>query len=365
LDVSDIYGDLIKLKVSTKAQQLAGQYGADILMLLTELNYPGIAGAIPGDQGDPLGTNKVGIVEVQFIGSIRYTFAHEVAHHFGCWHSLPLFSECRNGMYLSTNNRNTIMANGPSGAAANNSRIQHFSNPDVIFAGEATGVVDIRDNAAQLRGAFCEVANNVPAQYGVRLSRITPGPLCVNETHTFTSIIDEGTCALMFGSCSGPYQFQWRASNNPGFTNSVVIGNTQTVTYTNQFCPLYLHVTVTNSLGMSITSTRLFNCALGVICDGLLPDPSDRSDTDITPTYTGIRCLPNPANDMVLVLCNDITPSTQMRISDMSGRVTSPTIHRISDGQALLDMNTLTSGFWILSIYSEKGVKTTKISIVK
>lgn len=132
---SDIEADLNNLRASTNALQLVNQYGADIRVILTELNYPGIAGAIPGDQGDPTGTNKVGIVEVQLIGSIRYTFAHELAHHFGCWHSQPLFSECRNGMYLTTNDRNTIMANGPSGVAANNSRIQHFSNPDVTFAG--------------------------------------------------------------------------------------------------------------------------------------------------------------------------------------------------------------------------------------
>lgn len=44
--------------------------------------------------------------------------------------------------------------------APDNTRIQHFSNPDVLFAGQATGIDGTRNNAAQIRGAFCEVANN-------------------------------------------------------------------------------------------------------------------------------------------------------------------------------------------------------------
>ena len=103
--------DLLSLRNSITANQLAIQNGSDIRMLLTEIDYPGIAGAIPSDQGAPTTTNKVGIVEVPFIGPIRYTFAHEVAHHFGCWHSTPTISGCPNGISM-TNGRNTIMANG-------------------------------------------------------------------------------------------------------------------------------------------------------------------------------------------------------------------------------------------------------------
>lgn len=229
--------DIKLFRNSITAIQAARINGADIRVLLTNEDYSnssGVSGAIPADQGNPSTTNKIAIVEISSIGPISYTFAHEIAHHFGCWHSAPLLSSgCGNGYVLEESYRNTIMAVGVNfppvfGGAPNFSRIQHFSNPDVLFGEEATGEIAVRDNAAQIRGAFCEVASQVPGHYTVRIEK--NDPICVGDFVKFNAEVFEGVCfdqaTLEYFSCaSGPFQYEWRVSNSNNFNNSQVVSN--------------------------------------------------------------------------------------------------------------------------------------------
>lgn len=368
----NIGNDLNLLRNSLNAQQLALQNGSDIRILLTEINYPNIAGAIPNDQGDPLGTNKVGIVEVPSIGPVRFTFAHEVAHHFGCWHSIPTIPGCPNGMFMA-NMRNTIMGNesGIQGilGALDFSRIQHFSNPDVDFGGFPTGVAGIRNNAAQIRGAFCEVADNLPEQYSVLISKNTLGPICVGETHTFGANIVEGICedpfTLSYNSCAtGPYQYEWRVSNSPDFSNSQVIGTTQTVTFTVQHCPLYLRVTAVSANGLTTTSTKSFICQ-GVVCDGLIQNPPEYSPTtDTDENWPNIRCFPNPANDRLKVLFKT-GATVKLSIIDIAGRIISNHTYSGDKGEIMLNVSDLEPGLWFLRIQRLQEEQTIKFSIIR
>jgi len=240
--------DMNNFRNNAAAQQLAQQNGADIRVLLTIQDYPGLAGAIPTDQLDPTTTNKVAIVEVPFIGSIRYTFAHEVAHHFGCWHSTPTIPGCPNGKNMLIG-RNTIMAN-----AADNTRIQHFSNPDVFFAGEATGDVGTRDNAAQIRGAFCEVVNNIaPTIFSANFDY--DPVVCAGNPFYASASAEEGWGLTFLGWeqwCTGPYSYQWSWSGNPNFSNPHNIGTNspELDMPAPPQCPkFYLRVTITSSAG--------------------------------------------------------------------------------------------------------------------
>jgi Secretion system C-terminal sorting domain len=334
-------------------------------MLLTEINYAGIAGAIPNDQGDPFSTNKVGIVEVPFIGPIRYTFAHEVAHHFGCWHSMPTIAGCPNGTYMPTITRNTIMANGPLGAAADNSRIQNFSNPAVVL----TGMAGTRDNAAQIRGAFCEVANNMNSQFHAVVSKTTLGPICLWETHTFSANVFAGICTdpftfEEFPCTTGPYQFEWRVSASPDFNFSQIIGNAQTVTHTIQNCPTYLRLTVTSANGLTTVTTVTLNC-LGGPCDGLTPEPTDRSLQTKKSVQDRVQCRPNPANGELVVSSRDLESITHATIIDAAGNVKSQ--QRFSDGytEIKLDVSSLAQGLWLLHVQGPKLDKVLKFNILR
>jgi Secretion system C-terminal sorting domain len=335
------------------------QNGTDIRVLITNQNYPGQGGpfgAIPNDQGDPTGTNKIGIVEVPFIGPIRYTFAHEVAHHFGCWHSIPTIDGCPNGMNMA-NGRNTIMAN-----SQNNTRIQHFSNPDVLFGGEATGIAGTRDNAAQIRGAFCEVADNVPGQYSVLISKNTIGPLCKDETYTFGANVSAGVCfdpfTLIYSDCAtGPYQFEWRISNTPDFQNSQVISTAQTATLTISECTFYLRVTVLSANNLTITETKLFQCAPGVACE--------RGSGNLNETYSTIQCTPNPAYDYLNVSYGGMGAVHRMSLVDVTGKVRSVINPGNDQREMRLDISGLEPGIWFLHLQSSEKEEMVKFSVIR
>ncbi|MCC6793949.1 MAG: hypothetical protein IT366_02435 [Candidatus Hydrogenedentes bacterium] len=85
-----------------------------------------------------------------------FTFAHELGHNLGCHHDLQnapdggLFSDSLGWHWGESTNPGydgkyrSIMAYVPG------ERAQLFSNPDVMYGGEPTGVVDVADNARTL-----------------------------------------------------------------------------------------------------------------------------------------------------------------------------------------------------------------------
>jgi hypothetical protein len=260
---NNIENDLNALSANQDAQITLQQSGADVGILLTNQNYGQVFGI--ANSLDPFSTNKFCISQVAFINSIRYTFAHELAHQFGCLHSNPLTTGCPHGFNMPIG-RNTIVANN----APNNTRIQHFSNPDVLFAGQATGVDGARNNAAQIRGAFCEVANNN-----------TPVIFSANFEHEqfvceglpfWASGISEGAYQEniwgLLEPCQGPYTYQWSWSAHPNFAISYNIGTNSPWLALNEppNCPqFYLRLTITPTAGCSTsTFTKLINCQEGV-----------------------------------------------------------------------------------------------------
>ena len=246
----------------------------------------------------------------------RFTLAHEVAHQFGCLHSNPLTAGCPHGRNMP-NDRNTIMANN----AADFSRIPNYSNPDVNFGGVATGVVDTRNNAQQIRGAFCESANNNPdPQFSVFYSK-SAGPICVGETYTYTSTIIQGNCIEPFGiipsvNCGvGPYQYEWRLSNNPNFTNSQIIGTSASLTFTIQYCPFYLRLTVTSSNGLTTTSTRLYNCASVHVCERNGVESVEKGYL----LFHKYQAIPNPATEEVTIFGDEVDLITNVQCFTLQG----------------------------------------------
>ena len=181
--------DTASLTYSLAANNLRNYYKADIVVLLTNNNYTGpfsptfpVTATIFGSVNNlnPLSNQKFTIVEVPNIDPSRYTLAHELGHHFGCMHSnLPADGTCPFGRNMP-NGRNTIVADN----APNNTRIPHYTNPDVNFGGVPTGTAT-RNNAQQIRAAFCESATNQPdPAFSVYFER--SAVICANQTITFT-----------------------------------------------------------------------------------------------------------------------------------------------------------------------------------
>lgn len=350
--------DKNKLSINSVAQQTLQQSGADVGILLTNQSYEGGFGYGISNSLDPLSINKFCIAEVPFIGGIRYTFAHELAHQFGCMHSNingPLV-DCPHGKNM-LNGRNTIMANN----AANNSRIQYFSNPSVSFAGEATGDVGTRNNAAQIRAAFCETANNNVANNFS--AQINNAQACQNLPFSATASVVSGFLLPLQGGieqwCEGAYTYKWSWSTNPNFSNPTIVGsNSGNLTLPSPpSCPqFYLRVTVTTTSGCSITQTKLIICSNKACIPGN-PGRGVAASGQITP---------NPAFDQIQIRLEDMPEIVKVVASSASGISNTVLKHsEIESGSFTCDVSNLSQGLWFISVEGVDKSTVLKLVIIR
>lgn len=131
------------------AHTLRTQYGADIVVLITEsmATYAGL-GFIMSPVSSAFDDYAFAVVKRQY-ASGSYVFAHEVGHVMGCQHDRDNASSAGAYDYSyghrfsdGTNTLRTIMSYTPG------TRIPHFSNPDVTYNGAATGVAAGATNSA-------------------------------------------------------------------------------------------------------------------------------------------------------------------------------------------------------------------------
>ncbi len=147
--------------------------------------------------------------------SASFTFTHEMAHDFGCMHDrgnpaipIPPFVKSAQGFLFSqgccwpfTPERRTNMA--ILGGDQDFSRIMNWSNPDVKFKGKKTGVVNERNNAAQMSSMACIVSNYRP--YNPPFSTKINGP-------TEASNGDLVEYCITIESCDNASSIQWSYS---------------------------------------------------------------------------------------------------------------------------------------------------------
>jgi hypothetical protein len=287
-----------------------------------------------------------------------YTFAHEIGHHFGCRHSIPLTAGCPHGKNM-LNGRNTIMANG----AANNTRIQHFSNPDISFGSESTGTVGSRNNAAQIRGAFCEVVNNNTPMFFAANFDIDP-VVCENYPFSAYASGEEGwgiTMGFWEQWCTGPYSYQWSWSSNPNFTSPQNIGTNSPALDLPEppKCPLfYLRVTVTSATGCTASYTRAIHCQTG---------PCQRSTNGGTGPISALnQVIPNPANDQIRVQLSEIGYVKNISIVNAAGAEQHIAQWSKSDqGEITCNVSDLRAGLWFLRVQGSEKNLTLKFTIVR
>lgn len=361
--------DLTSVSQSSSAIALSNQNGADITVLLTNNNYTGPVSTFPNpiniffgiaNSLDPLSQNKFCITQVQSIGPIRYTLAHEIAHQFGCEHSNVnhTLDHCSHGMNMA-NGRNTIMANN----AADNTRIANFSNPDILWwDGTPTGVADERDNAQQIRAAFCESADN--RALPVMTADIKhSGLICPGEEALFTSSVLSGRCLDPFWGlpveCGvGPYQYTWEMSQVPSFAQSTIVGSGSTLTpeIGHDDCPFfYLRLTVVSADGHTAVRTRRFFCHPR--CD----------EWERTQEYGQVELQdgilsPNPARESCRVPAHNVLDPLQVIVSDVQGRAVR-SINWPEQGLLVLeiDLSGIAPGMYFVQVLGKEKRATYKL----
>jgi hypothetical protein len=358
-----IDADIASVSNSAAVLGLRNSFRADIVVVLTNNNYTGPTsngqfGTIFGvaNSLDPLSNNKACIAQVSSIGPVRYTLAHEVAHQFGCLHSNPLSAGCPHGKNMA-NGRNTIMANN----ANDNTRIQHYSNPSINFGGEATGNVGTRDNAQQIRAAFCESANNntIPT-YSADFFQF--GSICPGNPVTFISNVTSGLCENFLGylePCGvAPYQYQWTISPFANFSWSQVVGSGPTLQI-NPICPVfYMRLKVTSSDGLVTTVTRMF------LCGNCFQGGSEERQSDPATPMSSIQVMPNPASDEIKISASNAGEITGVTCYNLQGVKFDLPYSKVDDlNSVVVSVRSLKSGMYVFRVFGAGYEQSVKVIV--
>lgn len=193
---------------------------ADQVVLLADINDPDVFGIA----FTPLGPNfGFSVVEIDGAGG-RFTFSHELAHNFSCFHDNATGVNARgkqfnNGCLGLGHRSRTVLAR----AGANDSRIMHYSNPDVKFKCRSTGNSD-RNNAGQISTASCTVAGyraDPPPPFNITVTGPETG--IPGQTYNYCVAIDQ---------CPNVLSIAWSFSYDGFHYTPVNSGNTACITLT-------------------------------------------------------------------------------------------------------------------------------------
>lgn len=372
--------DIIDL--ANQAAPLREQRQADVVIMLTANDYPGIAGIASGPSADcptPSENCAYAIVEIQSIADPRWTFAHEFAHLLGARHNRP--TNCSAAGVCGNDNTNVCshawVFNDQNGTeqrtilatllnfeqTAGAMRIPHYSNPNVNFNGAATGTAD-NDNARIMRNTACHVDDYNRAEWNVGIQG--PPKWCLNllPEITFSSVVTPPNQGWGLPG-NPPYQYEWRASCSPTFNPSTFLSSQSSITLSTPFCEpvFWLQLTVTSSDG----AIRTVNRRVGVVedCPHFQGGGEDRTQPlDMDSLQTVI--YPNPARDN-MVISNLPTGKGQCAtivVSDNLGKVVRE-IKSCESKTIELPTKNMPAGIYFVKIHGGNNQSIHKIIVQK
>lgn len=218
---SDLSTKLRNLQGDPEAQNLRNAFNADLVSLFVDQPNDGAAFAFVGPNDPDFGYSIIDIVG----SGGGQTFAHELAHNFGCLHEDETGNarakQFHNGCLGFGKKSKTIVSRG----SAEGIRINHISNPDVSFKCRATGSSD-RNNANQASSSKCIVANFRQSQ--PKLSAEISGPV-------FGIPGNQYTYCVSINNCPNAITINWEYSLN-GFHYTPSLQNSTCITL-----PMPLH----------------------------------------------------------------------------------------------------------------------------
>jgi len=360
-ETQNIDFDVNRLRNNSTAQSLRNQYNADLVVLLTDANYPNEAGRVA--EIGPNNSTSYAIVEVDF-ATANLTFAHEVAHLFGARHDIDDNGTYQHGYIFSKGSwfwkkrYRTIMGVGSSAP-----RIQHYSNPDVSYNGKSTGTHSSNDNARKLEEEGCTVENFRP--YNLPPTVNILGPATGNSTSEYTWTANGS-------GGQPPYTYQWYFSMTG--TNYYYQGSGSTVTAQLPLgFDLYIKLILTDSNQDQDTEYQyVFNRdAIGGGHDGKKPTVTDKKESIATKVeaYKLIKSInPNPANSYTnITLDQEIVGTVQISVTDLFGRIRSLQTINVEKGisRIKLDTETFESGVYIVKVAGNNKFETIRLIINK
>jgi len=372
-DLADDLNDLV-----VDAASLREQYQADVVIMLTSMEYNGTAGIATGPNscGAPMGDCAYAIVEIQSIADPRWTFAHEFAHLLGARHNRPdncsaadvcgdddipicphawLFEDA------DENEQRTILArmfdNEENAGAV---RIPHYSNPDVEFNGTPTGTVD-NDNSRIIRNAACYVDDYNHAQWIVGIEG--PFQWCpdTEPTMTFDAISIPPAQGWSYPGLP-PYQYEWWRSCSPIFNPGNFISSQPSITLSAPYCQstfwIQLRVTSSDEV-VRVVNRKIYPCDW--FTGG---EEEERTPIPVRPTKMA-TLFPNPTNDAFhIVVPNTAESNTTVRITDGFGKSVK-TFTTSDSPEIVVSTSDLPSGAYFVNVVNGTEIETHKLFIHK
>ncbi|MCW5922919.1 MAG: zinc-dependent metalloprotease [Saprospiraceae bacterium] len=351
----------IFIELPISAADIRDEFRADLVVLLTSMNYPGIRGAARAGRiingqfvwEAPSKHCAFVISEVQNNVNPTWTLAHEIAHLFGARHNRNNNVPCNNcgdntdicthGWRFNDGGQDrTIMSIlFDDMITAGSQRVLHYSNPDIQFNGFDTGTAD-NNNTLGITNATCIIQHyQASPELGVTIggSSLLCGLNGWVNPKTLTANVLEPATGF---PGAPPYTYEWRWNLDGNFTSAnpgTLMGTGTSVTINSVLgCPqFFLRVTVTASDGTKVHATRVINTILCAQCQP--PNPLMNSDTNEFVSMVHSKSLltsdvirelksnrykvaPNPASDILVIeRVNSIIKLFSVKILDVNGRL--------------------------------------------
>ncbi len=241
----NITGDIMELQTSAEVAVWRSSDLADVVCLITNAGYArlyGLSGIIP-DPNDPdlfisnLGNPRFDLAYMIVEGEVfttKMTFSHELGHIMGCRHQTCMTYQTdacdddgdiehghgwgeRPSWLCGWKNYSTILHQ----LRKNNTRLLHFSNPDVSHNDHPTGVPEDSNNAAWISdGNGCTVSEYMDEPV-VNLSAIISGEAYICQPNT-------GQFYVTATGTGSPFSYEWQVSVD-GINWGSVVGTSASI----------------------------------------------------------------------------------------------------------------------------------------
>ncbi len=217
-----------------EAHALRELYGADLVVLFIQepnYEYSGMAWGL-SDNHLPGGAPHLGFAVVNIRSYANYSYIHELGHLFGAGHHRDqeeepgpqLFAYSAGWSWQGDDGKDycSVMSylDLPGGY---HEGVAHFSNPDILHMGQATGVADHADNARTIRETMHIIAAYRDKAVTVT-TPVTPSGIkngMVNSSYTYTT---GGASCL---ECSNlEYRFDWGDGHYSSWGSSMMASYT-------------------------------------------------------------------------------------------------------------------------------------------
>ncbi|MBL7796838.1 MAG: zinc-dependent metalloprotease [Saprospiraceae bacterium] len=369
-------------------EMLNTDYRADLGLFISGRTYSNAYGISDIRQFEDPGTShRHAVVSFRAMLAPRWTLAHELTHLLGADHNWcdnvpcntcfpPTCNErnyCNHGYRFDAGEleRKTIHAIINSNGLV---RILHFSNPNVDFLGEPTGVYGDEPayNAQIIRNTGCPVSAYV-ASPEVKAMISGPPKLCGGINGAFSETIYYANILQPAQGFPGqpPYTVSWWWNETGVFTYQApdeLLGTGNQITLTDvPACNYFtLHIRVRSDDGLYFTASKLIFTGL---CEECQEERVVKTD-DLLSGVRAIKVFPNPTSgEFTVEFHTEGEPDDALIfISSMDGKIRYDLGRRlISKGvnRILLDLKDLPNGLYNVHFVGARQNFTAPVTLQK